>query len=212
MPDAQDDLTKRQWAAAALAGAQSSVAPSAVSSPLSPQQAVGSLFPRDAHDDGTKRPPAAAPIATAQHPVSASVPVGTPALPREAATPPSKAGAPDIDAPRAVAAPPTVVAPVASTDAAAHRERSAPAPIAAKSGFFGWRRSAPPPISAASELEPIAYSASARLDVDSGVTLATNATPRGPEIRIAARLDAGKDTYRELPAEKRTGELIEETK
>ena len=56
------------------------------------------------------------------------------------------------------------------------------------------------------------FSALARLDADPAATVAPTATPRGPEIRIAARLEPGGGAVRELPAENAPDELTEETK
>jgi hypothetical protein len=69
----------------------------------------------------------------------------------------------------------------------------------------------PPPV-VAPPIDPATITATARLDADPAKTVANNATPRGPEIRIAARLDAGDGSVRELPAEAAPHELTEETK
>jgi hypothetical protein len=45
--------------------------------------------------------------------------------------------------------------------------------------------------------EPIEIGARARLDADPEETVAHHVAPRGPEIRIAARLEAGATSVRE---------------
>jgi hypothetical protein len=70
---------------------------------------------------------------------------------------------------------------------------------------------ATPPV-VAPPVDPATIAATARLEADPAKTVASNATPRGPEIRIAARLDAGDGFVRELPAETSPHELTEETK
>jgi hypothetical protein len=75
--------------------------------------------------------------------------------------------------------------------------------------------SAPPPATSpvvAPPVDPATIAATARLEAEPAKTVASNATPRGPEIRIAARLDAGDGFVRELPAETSPHELTEETK
>jgi hypothetical protein len=63
-----------------------------------------------------------------------------------------------------------------------------------------------------SEAEPVAFGAVARLDADPAETVAPTAAPRGPEIRIAARLEPGDAFVREMPAETAPDELTEESK
>ncbi len=60
--------------------------------------------------------------------------------------------------------------------------------------------------------EPVVYGARARLEANPDETVATGAGPRGPEIRIAARLEAGETGFRELPTAPARDELTEETK
>jgi beta-lactam-binding protein with PASTA domain len=64
--------------------------------------------------------------------------------------------------------------------------------------------------------DPVVFSATARLDSDPAATRSPNAAPRGPEIRIGARLDAGECGVRELArsaaTDERTDEVSEESK
>ena len=72
---------------------------------------------------------------------------------------------------------------------------------------------APPPVAAPPpEPAPVVFRAIARLETDPAKTVALAAAPRGPEIRIAARIDPGEGAVRELPTEIAPDALTEETK
>ncbi|MGZ8273126.1 MAG: PASTA domain-containing protein [Burkholderiaceae bacterium] len=73
-------------------------------------------------------------------------------------------------------------------------------------------KSVPPPAAPTPEPDPVVFGAAARLEADSAATVAPTAAPRGPEICIAARLQPGEASVRELPAETAPDELTEESK
>lgn len=74
------------------------------------------------------------------------------------------------------------------------------------------RPEVPPAATPARDPEPVAFGALARLEADPALTTAQGAVPRGPEIRIAARLEAGPGSVRDLPTEPVSDVLTEETR
>lgn len=136
-----------------------------------------------------------------------------------ATAPPERATAPRVtpvhDVPIPAAPPPAASRPVAPRPIAPRR-------VGPRLGELRAKVAAPveatPSKVAAPAPEPVVFSARARLDADPAATVAPTATPRGPEIRIAARLEPGDGFVRELPAENapdetgRGDEMSEETR
>jgi beta-lactam-binding protein with PASTA domain len=90
--------------------------------------------------------------------------------------------------------------------------RPARPPVNRKADTLATRRAKLATAIPSAEAEPVAFGAVARLEADPAETLAPTAAPRGPEIRISARLEPGDAFVHELPAETAPDELTEESK
>jgi beta-lactam-binding protein with PASTA domain len=199
---------------------------SSVSTPVLVATKAGAMkdaATRDAPTKAASTTAAAAP--TTPVPTTAAQKTAAPTKAVLTSGPPTKAvptGAPTDAAPTGAA--PTNAAPAgaALTDAAptmaaptkAAPTKAAPTKAASVERAAAWRgRPAQPAVAAPVPApEPVVFGASVRVEADGESPSAPAAAPRGPEIRISARLEPGANSVRERADEATSDELTEETK